>query len=61
MRAIPQLTDNGAVKQRCEQVSARFDVSDPMRPLCARLEALAGEPNHAVEQARDAHSGREAE
>jgi rhamnosyltransferase subunit B len=61
MRAIPQLTDNGAVKQRCEQVSARFDASDPMRPLCARLEALAGEPNHAVEQARDAHSGREAE
>jgi rhamnosyltransferase subunit B len=66
MRVVPQLTDNGAAKQRCKQVSARFDAggpagSDPMRPLCARLEALAGEPGRAARQARDAHSGREAE
>jgi rhamnosyltransferase subunit B len=60
-RMILQLTDNGAVRERCLQVSARFDASgpaagDPMRALCARLEALAGEPGRAAEQARDAHS-----
>jgi rhamnosyltransferase subunit B len=56
--ALGQLTGHEQVKQRCREVSARFDGSDPMRALTARLEALAHGRGCAVEQARDIASGR---
>lgn len=51
-KRLMQLTDNAGVASRCRSVSARFEESDPMRGLCARLEALAGEGGRAVEQTR---------
>jgi len=49
---ITQLTDNAALIKQCRAVSARFEGVDPMQVLCMRLEALAGEDGHVVEQAR---------
>jgi rhamnosyltransferase subunit B len=53
-RALGQLTGSEQLRQRCREVGARFDGSDPMAALTARLEALADGRDCAVEQARDA-------
>jgi rhamnosyltransferase subunit B len=51
-QALGRLVGNDAIKQRCRETSARFDIGNPMRALCARLEALAGDGSRVAEQAR---------
>jgi rhamnosyltransferase subunit B len=47
--ALGTLLGDAQVAQRCRETSARFDTSDTMRELCARLAALAGEGSHGAQ------------
>lgn len=55
---LTQLTDNDALATRCAAVGARFDGSDPMQIVVARLAALASEDSRVAEQARAAATGK---
>ena len=56
-RRLRGLVGNADIARNCRAVGARFDGPSPMRALCARLEALAGEGGRVDAQARAASPG----